>query len=106
MRTRQPGATAAPQAFSLLSQVCNDARSTYLEPETQRRESAGAQRCVRTPSIDAHGVEHTEPAASRAHQLATNGTRRSRRLVVLVDGRVTHVRGELALVHPVLVEQL
>lgn len=85
-------------------EVGDDARAVLIEAETQRFEATLRERVPDPAFVGGARVEHEEAAAARAHQLAADGPCAASRVVVLVDDAVGHVRGELALVGPVLVE--
>ena len=89
-----------------LAQVRDDARAAGVEAKRQGAQAARNQGRVHVPAIRGRGLEHQEAAAARAHQLATDGARCARGLVMFVDRRVTHVGRELALFGPMLVQEL
>ncbi len=80
-------------------------------PSKSKRNRSGrspraARASLHATTVGRADVEHEEAAAARAHELPADGARLASDLVVLVDVRVGHVRGELSLVRPVLVQHL
>src|SRR6478609_10497678 len=86
--------------------VGQDARAVEIEAEAQRPQAASHQRLGDTTSLGGTNVEHEEAAATRTHQLAADGTCLERSLVVFVDRGIAHLGSELALVGPMLVQEL
>ena len=100
-----------PQCRTLSScsttmQVRHDPRAIGVDPKPELSKTPRGHGFDHASLLLRARVEHEKPAAARAHQLAADRPGLARRLVVLVDGGVGHLRGELALVGPVLVEQL
>ena len=98
--------TCAILAFGGALAALTHARAAGIEAKRQMPQAARHQRRVHAPPIRGRGVKHEKAAAAGAHQLAADRACCARCFVVLVNRRVGHVGGELALVGPMLVQKL
>src|SRR5207248_1848744 len=87
-------------------EVGDDPRAVDVEAEPKLLETARHHRLDDPALVLRARVEHEKAAASRAHQFPSDGPGFAGRVVVLIDDRIGHFRGELSLVRPVLVEKL
>src|SRR5258706_7817843 len=92
--------------FSRPVEVGDDPSAVEVESKAHGPQAPRRERIVHAAALGRAHVEHEKAAAARSHQLATDGTSLARRVVVLVDRGVGHVRRELTLVGPVLMEHL
>src|SRR5262245_38564692 len=87
-------------------EVGDDSGPVDVEAEPELAKPARRHRLDDAALVLRPGVEHEEPSATCSHELAADRAGFARGFVVLVDGRVGHLRSELTLVGPVLVEEL
>ena len=73
-------------------EVGDDPRPVRIEPEAQDPQPARRHRLDHPAFVGWSRVEHEEPAAARAHELAADRAGGPRGLVVLVEEAVGHLR--------------